>query len=507
MKLSKVLIYLVILAVVATYIYVFEIRKKQEKMAAEKKAAQIVDIEANQLTHIIINSKGHGEIEIKKPTSNWVLIKPVKSKCDDSAMASWTRSITGAERESVVAKKDVKWSEFGFDDPNLTVTISSKDKTFKVVFGAQNPAKTSYYARVDSNKELLLVADTLKNSLDKSAFDLRDKTVVAIATKDVERVVYSDKGSELELKKEGTAAWRMVKPQTMRVKGATVDRDVLRLTNLKARNIIDTPKSNGDPYGLKEPVRKITLSGNKLEQTLEIGKYVSGKEKGTPGPKKVYARIKGRSPVYVVDDWVLTKLETNPEKLQDKSLFSFDPAEIHEIELKFNGKTWLAVQDKDKKWNLQQPTKIDKIDTWLVTTILWDLKDIQWKELKKPAADLSSYHLDKPQLIATLSVKDKKEPIVFKAGWTQEPASAPNQESSEAGKSLAKEAESKVEAKSDKASTKLAAKPENLQQQAPKTVYATVTPHEEKDSIFIIDGKIVTRIREDLERLMKKEEK
>ena len=507
MKLTKVLIYLVILAVVATYIYVFEIRKKQEKVAAEKKAAQIIDLKRDKLTHIIIKSKEHGEIELKKPVDSWVLIKPVKSKCDDSAMASWTRSITSAERESVVAKKDVKWSEFGFNDPNLTVTIGSNDKTFKVVFGAQNPAKTSYYARVDSKNELLLVADTLKNSLDKSAFDLRDKTVVAIATNDVERLVYSDKKTKFELKKEGISAWRMIKPQTMRVKGATIDRDVLRLTNMKARKIIDKPKSNGDPYGLKEPVRRITLSGNKLEQTLLIGKYVEGKGKDTPGPKKVYAQIEGRTPVYVVDDWVLTKLETDPKKLQDRSLFSFDTAEIHQVQLKFNGKTWLAVRDKDKKWSLQQPIKEDQIDTWLVTTVLWDLKDLQWKELKKPTDDLSTYHLDKPQLIATLSVKDKKEPIVFKAGWTPVPADTSNQKPSKVEKPIAKETDSEAKKISDKTSTKPSAKPESLQQQPPKTVYAMVTPHGDKDSIFVLDGKLVSRIRGDLERLIKKKVK
>ena len=162
MKLNKILIYLLILLVVVAYAYFFELKKQKAKQAAEKKAAELVDIKRDQVTHIVIKSKEHGEIELKKLGGLWTLIRPVKTKADKAATDDWLHSITGAEREGVVMEKDVKWKEYGFDDPVLVAEVDSNDKSAKMTFGVKNPAGTSYYARAGDDSKLLLVQDTLK---------------------------------------------------------------------------------------------------------------------------------------------------------------------------------------------------------------------------------------------------------------------------------------------------------------------------------------------------------
>ncbi len=71
-----------------------------------------------------------------------------------------------------------------------------KTRLWRSVFGSTNPAKTSYYVRVDEQPKLLLVPDTLKNSLNKSVFDLRDKNVVGMSPEQVDRVSISSKGKK-----------------------------------------------------------------------------------------------------------------------------------------------------------------------------------------------------------------------------------------------------------------------------------------------------------------------
>ena len=112
-------------------------------------------------------------------------------------MGSFLLAILDAKPEKVVLEKDAKWEDYELDKPEFTVTLATKDQTADIRFGSANPAKTSYYVRVDEQPKLLLVPDTLKTSLNKSAFDLRDKTVVGMSPDQVDRVAISMNGKEM----------------------------------------------------------------------------------------------------------------------------------------------------------------------------------------------------------------------------------------------------------------------------------------------------------------------
>ena len=271
MKLSKLLIYLSILAALAAYVYFVEIRHKQEQQVIEEKAAKIVHLEKDKIVEIELLSRDKEKIELKKPSDTWVLTSPVKTKADESAVASLLHSITDAKPEKVVSEKDVKWEDYELDKPEFAVALGTKDQTAEVRFGSANPAKTSYYVRVDEQPKLLLVADTLKNSLNKSAFDLRDKTVVGLVPDQVDRIAISAEGKEVELQREPKDQWTMEKPERIRAKAAIIALNLRTLTNLTAKSIIDDPAKDGDPYGLNNPQETILMAGKEREQTLLIG--------------------------------------------------------------------------------------------------------------------------------------------------------------------------------------------------------------------------------------------
>ncbi len=177
MKLRKVIIYFVILGALASYVYFIEIKHKQAQQAQEEKAAKIVQLEKDQMARVELKTPDR-TIDLQKPGDSWVLSSPLKTAADQFAVGSLIHSALDAKPEKVVLDKDVKWDEYGLDKPEFTVTLTTKDnKKTEILFGAANPAKSSYYARVDDQPKLLLVADTLKNSLNKTPYDLRDKSV------------------------------------------------------------------------------------------------------------------------------------------------------------------------------------------------------------------------------------------------------------------------------------------------------------------------------------------
>jgi hypothetical protein len=283
-----------------------------------------------------------------------------------------------------------------------------------------------------------------------------------------------------------------------------VDQGLVTLTNLNAKEIIDEPKKENDPYGLDNPEEKILIAGKDQEHTLLVGK--PQEQGGTPAAgSKRYVRMKGHDTVFVIDGKSLDSFKRDPEQLRDRSLLSFKPLDVDKLEVSLDGKKWLAVQDKDRKWSLEEPEKKPSIESWPVTAILWDLRDLEWKSAGKTApTDLASVHLDKPQLTVTLHSRDQKVPLVLKAGWEPViPPSPPAAASKEAKAEAPPQAESPDKGASEpkKADTPQPAPPKSA---LPPTCNVTVEPHEEGQALFVVDTGFVTRLRGDLEKLLEK---
>jgi hypothetical protein len=486
MKPLKVLIYVLILSVIAAWVYVVEVRQRRQDEALREKAEKIIHLKRIDVVGIELDSPKNGRIVLMRPRKTWVLTEPVRAKADPGEVDGFLTSVIGGKREKLLRKKGVDWKEFGLDKPSLTVTLLTKDKPTRLLFGAANPSKTSYYLRVDKDPELLLVADTFKNSLNKTAFDLRDKTVTAIAEPDVERIEVRTGDKEIVLNRDAASGWKISKPIKARAKASDVNSELRSLIRLQARAIIDKPKKEGDPYGLKKPEMTIILAGKKLEQTLILGKPVEAKGKSPGVSPKRYAVIKGRDAVYEIDGSLLDRIKTDPEQLRDRSLFSFRIPDMEKIDIRLDNLVFAAERTKGNKWTLKKPAE-RAIDTWPVTGILWALKGLEWKSLKKEGTDdLAALHLDKPRLTVKLFPKGKAEPIVLKAGWVD--------------KKPGKASEAAETAKKKAANAAKTGRPG-----PPETVNALVGPREEGKSVFVLKGDFVDRLRSDLSRIIEKE--
>ncbi|MBI5571946.1 MAG: DUF4340 domain-containing protein [Desulfomonile tiedjei] len=499
MKPSKILIYLVILVALGAYVYVVEIREKQKQEAIEEKSQKIVSLVTEKVVKVELISRDGGTIQIEKPANIWVMNDPVKTKADEPQVLGMLQSLAEAKSEKVVLEKDVKWLDYGLDKPAFSLVVSTEDQRADISFGALNAAKTSYYVRVDKEPRLLLVADTLKNSLNRSVFDLRDKSVFRVAEADVDRMVIQRQGAVTDFERKAPDKWVLTKPDSFAVKYQAARRNLKTLTALTAKEIIDEPQKEGDPYGLDNPGETIFLGGNKVQQTLLVGKAkTKGPESVSPDSDR-YTRIKGQDTIYLVDGKVLNSLTLDPDKIRDRSVLDFNPTEINKAEIELDGRRLVALLGKDKTWTLEEPEKKDKIDAWAVTGILWDLKDLEWKSVTSPApSDLATVFLDKPRLTISLFKKDDKHPMLLKAGWKTKPSEPEAAEMTSKPAGSEPQETAKPAAEVDRPPAPLETTPE------PETVYAQAEPHELHGAVFTMDGKFLGRLRERLKALTAK---
>jgi hypothetical protein len=483
MKLRNLAIYAAILAALAAYVYFVEIKHKAEKQKQEDQAAKLIHLDKDKLVRIELKSPDQ-VIELKKPANSWVLSAPVQTAGDQFAIGALVHSALDAKPERVILEKDVKWEEYGLEKPEFTLTLETPEKKAQIDFGAGNPSKSSFYARVEGQPKLLLVADTLKNSLNKKVFDLREKSIFSIAPNDVERVEITKDAQPIELERESLDKWNVTKPEKFKAKLSVIESGLNSITALKAKDIIDDPNADGDRYGFANPQETIHLSGAKLAQTLIVGRTKEDpKESQAPGSTLVYAKLKDQPMVYVIEERALKNLKTDPKDLRDRSVMALNPSDIDKIEVAADGKTWLLVQ-KDKKWSLEQPEKKENLDSWVVSGLLWALKDLEWKSTV-PSTDPAAALLENPQLVASFYGKNEKDPIVFKAAWEKSTITSDNKPDEKKGEAVA--------AQADAGDLK-----------TPETVNVSVSPSPEQNTIFKIDGGFVDRMKGDLLRLSEK---
>ncbi len=494
MKPKKVLIYLVILAGVAAYVFFGEIKRKEAQQAEEKKVAKLLNIESKDVSGIEIDSKERGKIGLSKVSDLWVLSTPVKTKGDDPAIETYLRSLEEASRVRVIKEQDVSWADFGLSEPEMTVTVQVKDKTHKLAFGASNPAKTSKYLRVDESPQLMLVEDTLKNALNKSVFDLRDKSVLAVAEDDVERVLVGEGEKTTEIRREGEKKWVMVAPERMKVKAATMERQVRALTGLQARDIIDEPNKEGDPYGFEKPVVTVQIGGKKRDQKLVIGNPKEAQEGSKTSPPR-YAKVDGRDVVFVIEGSVVKDLHLDPKQLQDRSVVDFQPGVVDKLEANLEGRQWVAVKGPDEQWKLEKPAQSGTSEGRWVRDILWNLKDLEWKSVKKAGPlDLKALHLKEPQLELVLTLKGKDRPITLKAGWSPVPEKKEDTAPPGKGQATPPGGEKKDQAKDEQT-------PAEPVPVVPIEVNVMVDTTDEKDTAYVVDGVFLQELRGNLESL------
>ncbi|MFH0960343.1 MAG: DUF4340 domain-containing protein [Pseudomonadota bacterium] len=493
MRLPKLMVYLCVLLAILLYIFLVEFRYKKAESENKEKTSRLLQLEKDSIAEIKIVRSEDEPIRIAKNEANaWRVVSPLDTPADTSTVDRLIASAISAQPEKIVLEKNTDWNTYGLEKPSLSLFFSAKGKTSEISFGASNPSKSSYYVRVQDDPRLFLVADTLEKSLNKSLFNVREKAVVKFSPEEITEIEIIHEGQQTDLKKtEGK--WRITHPMDTRANTAIIRSFLTNLKDLKAQEIIDTPSNGNNSNILNESLNKIAFKGRDFSKTLTFGVDRNQTEESkTPG-HSLYVSVSGQTPVYVVDGKFFERNKMNIESLRDRSITSFEPIDVQKIEIEFMNKKWLLAKSSDNKWNMQAPDKIDELEDWLVSGLLWSIRDLNFKsEIIPVPEDLSHYHLDNPQLRIWLHQKESSSPTNIRMGWPPL-----FQDASTKVDSVFASAQSEGSPGANDATRKNEPK-------TPPTIYAIVEPSFDIPAIYILDGGFVGRLRIDLEQIEKK---
>jgi len=194
--------------------------------------------------------------------------------------------------------------------PAVTVRVweegAKEPRTFLLTLSKDLKAGQTGVAATAGQGPVVMVESKAVTDLEKTATDLRDRTVVAsFDMKEVKRVRVVAGDKRLVVEKRGEDSWRVVEGGKGAAKELKVTGLLLALRALRWKDIAAPDASQGQKFGLDKPEVEVTvLKGD----GTEMAKLVIGRSED----KAAYVQSKSVPGVYVVDPTTLDEIRKAP---------------------------------------------------------------------------------------------------------------------------------------------------------------------------------------------------
>lgn len=247
----------------------------------------------------------------------WRLTTPLEAAADEWNVRQVINRIGDLRAEDFVAPAEVEQTDTGFDQPQAQVSFErAAGEPLTVTFGRSlmrgegDEEREHVYVRTSRRDEVMIVTADVLESVRKTAFDLRDRSVVSFKRDEVTRVhVERTEGLSFTIARRPDG-WFVEKPESFDARQGAVDDILWNLEDVSAREFVaeDPGERELRQYGLVVPQTSITIEFGRRDEPIEI--FVGAEsDDGT-----FYAMTGERDQIVRIGEFLMRDL---PEDLSD----------------------------------------------------------------------------------------------------------------------------------------------------------------------------------------------
>ena len=368
-----------VFVVLLAFVYFYEIKGGEERRQAAEKSKQLFAFQDDDAQRLEL-LRDSDALVLDKGTGGWNLSAPMTDGADQEAVERYLRNLRECEREKAIVDSAAATAEaaaqYGLDAPRLKVRLQTEDGAEQVVaFGADSPTDRFTYAQLQGdNPEIFVVRAWRFDNLDKRAFDLRDRRVLAFAKDEVVQVQRWGAGGAAVLART-EPGWQMREPVAARAAADAVDGllDKIDQAEIEAFVSEDPDADSLATYGLGERTPQVEIAllvgEDRAEKRLAIG--------GVDEQGRWYARDASRPQVFLVDSTLVQELAKDIADLRDKKPLRFEREQVERIVLtRGTAPAFAADKDTSGVWHLSEPVGRDA-KSWKLNSLLSDLEQLE----------------------------------------------------------------------------------------------------------------------------------
>src|SRR6516164_4060580 len=379
------------------------VRKAIDKKPEDFRDRKLTDLIMAQVVRAVLKTPA-GEMELQKTGDHWDIVKPLRTHADDQKVSDMIAQVTTARIEQFVADDSGDLHPYGLAEPRGSLTLFAQgDKQGQTLRIGSVPEKEKeqVYVRFSPRGFVYTLPKKIEEILNNKPNDLRDRHLVRIDTKILDRLTIDAPGKGKTLLARKDENWTIASCNNAPANLSEVQRMIDTLQNEQVTKFVEDVASNLPKYGLDKPQLQLTLSSFASENTAEtkageqpFATIAFGKEEGG----NVYARLTDEPFVVAVRRGLLDQIPPDALQWQDLSIFKFKPEQIHKISVTTDKELSLE-RDQNNQWHwLKGSGAINQPNLQSLVKPLSNLYAMRWLGPTTPQQGF-----DKPQLLVSFT--------------------------------------------------------------------------------------------------------
>jgi len=385
----------------AVFIVPQSVKKEIDKKAEDFRDKKLTDLIMAQVQRVLLKTPA-GEMELQRQGDHWEIIKPLRARGDDQKIDDLIAQVTTAHIQKFIADDKGDLHQYGLAEPRGSITLfAENDKQGQALQIGSEPEKDQTYVRFSSRGFVYTLPKKIEELLNTKPNDLRDRHLVRIDTKVLDRLTIDPAGKQKIVLARKVEDWTIASKNNPAANSSEVRRLLDTLQNEQVTRFVEDVASNLPRYGLDKPQLQLTFSSFASENTAEtkageqaFATLAFGKVEGD----EVYARVGDEPFVVGVRKNLLDHIFTDPLQWQDLAIFKFKPDQIHHLAVAMDREISL-VRGANNEWNWAKGDgPINQTNVQSLLNTLSTLHGVRWT-----GATVPQQGLEKPQLTITFT--------------------------------------------------------------------------------------------------------
>lgn len=406
------LVLIAVLLGLGSYIY-FVTWKQDANSAASKQEKVFGGLVSDKVDELTVTSESGDVTSVKKSGDGWQIVSPVSVRASDTDVSGITSAIGQLEVGKVIDENPSNLKEYGLETPRLQVEFKSSDgKGGKLLLGEKTATGANLYAKRNAETRVFLIPQFQETSLNKSTFDLRDKSIMTLQHDKIDGLDVNLDGKTMQFAKNGSE-WKFVKPLVARADYSAVEGVIGRVESAQMKSVVTNAATPAElkKFGLDRPAITLNVSMGSARATFLVG--------GKADDDTVYARDASKPTIVTVEKSLADDLKKGVDDYRRKDVFESRAFSATHVEIARGSQTLVLERVKGQgenatdKWHRVSPNPGDA-DKEKVDKTLADLADINVTSFTVSTAKTG---LDSPTMIVDVKFndaqKDKEEKVTF----------------------------------------------------------------------------------------------
>ncbi|UCD58642.1 MAG: DUF4340 domain-containing protein [Candidatus Hydrogenedentota bacterium] len=371
MSYKRTLVFLIIFVALAAFFYLYEFKGGEARREAERKAKLLFSFKPESVTELVLR-KPEEVIVTERENGKWTIKEPVNAAAEQRTVEQILNTLSDLKYERDIGPQ-ADLLPFGLSEPEVEVEIKGTQGIIdRLLLGASTPDGANSYAKRSSGEQVFTVSKSARSTMDRSLFDMRDKTVFDFSVPEVQGLTAYRNGRTLKFEKRQEGEWMMSSPEE-RIADAGKIRGLLdTIKYARIKKFIEEEASDPDlqKYGLASPSARLELA---LGDTMKVLAF--GNQTGSDS-QSVYVRRGNQRQILELGVDILNSLSADVDDWRDTHVAKFARNDVARLQIDSPAGA-IAVERSEENfedWRLVKPEP-GVADEDRVGTLLSDVRN------------------------------------------------------------------------------------------------------------------------------------